>query len=89
MFMVVKNKTEVIEKFRIGGTDTGSTPVQVALLTTSINNLVEHLKVNKNDFHSRRGLLLMVGKRRRLLRYYKSKNLNEYNDLITKLGIKG
>ncbi|MDR2429078.1 MAG: 30S ribosomal protein S15, partial [Candidatus Margulisbacteria bacterium] len=68
--MAVKNKTEVITKFKIGDKDTGSTPVQVALLTTSINNLVEHLKTNKNDFHSRRGLLLMVGKRRRLLRYF-------------------
>ena len=87
--MVVRNKTEVIKRFKTGTKDTGSTPVQVALLTASINNLVEHLKTNKNDFHSRRGLLLMVGKRRRLLRYYKSKNLNEYNDLVAKLGIKG
>ena len=87
--MAVKNKTEVINNFKTGEKDTGSTPVQVALLTTSINNLVEHLKTNKNDFHSRRGLLLMVGKRRRLLRYFKTKNLPEYNALVTKLGIKG
>jgi len=87
--MAVKNKTEVIANFKTGEKDTGSTPVQVALLTTSINNLVEHLKTNKNDFHSRRGLLLMVGKRRRLLRYFKTKNLPEYNALVTKLGIKG
>jgi len=87
--MAVKNKTEVINNFKTGEKDTGSTPVQVALLTTSINSLVEHLKANKNDFHSRRGLLLMVGKRRRLLRYFKTKNLPEYNALITKLGIKG
>ena len=87
--MAVKNKTEVIDKFKTGGKDTGSTPVQVALLTASINNLVEHLKTNKNDFHSRRGLLLMVGKRRRLLRYYKVKDLSAYNKLIESLGIKG
>lgn len=87
--MAIKNKTEVINNFKTGAKDTGSTQVQVALLTTSINNLVEHLKTNKNDFHSRRGLLLMVGKRRRLLRYFKTKNLNEYNALVTKLGIKG
>ena len=87
--MAVKNKTEVISNFKTGEKDTGSTPVQVALLTTSINNLVEHLKTNKNDFHSRRGLLLMVGKRRKLLRYFKTKDLNAYNELITKLGIKG
>ena len=87
--MAVKNKTAVITKFIVGEKDTGSTPVQVALLTTSINNLVEHLKANKIDFHSRRGLLLMVGKRRRLLRYFKSKDLAGYNALIAKLGIKG
>ncbi|MDR1452539.1 MAG: 30S ribosomal protein S15 [Candidatus Margulisbacteria bacterium] len=87
--MAVKNKTEVITEFKIGAKDTGSTPVQIALLTASINNLVEHLKINKNDFHSRRGLLLMVGKRRRLLRYFKSKDLAGYNALIAKLGIKG
>ena len=87
--MAVQNKTEVIKKFKTGTKDTGSTPVQGALLTASINNLVEHLKTNKNDFHSRRGLLLMVGKRRRLLRYYKSKDLSAYNKLIESLGIKG
>ena len=87
--MAVKDKAGVIKKFKTGGKDTGSTPVQVALLTASINNLVEHLKTNKNDFHSRHGLLLMVGKRRRLLRYFKSKDLNGYNELIGKLGIKG
>ena len=87
--MAVKNKIEVINNFKTSDKDTGSTPVQVAILTTSINNLVEHLKANKNDYHSRRGLLLMVGKRRRLLRYFKTKNLTEYNALITKLGIKG
>jgi small subunit ribosomal protein S15 len=87
--MAVKNKTKVITEFKTGDKDTGSTPVQVALLTTSINNLVEHLKANKNDFHSRRGLLLMVGKRRRLLRYFKTKDLSGYNALIAKLGIKG
>ncbi|MDR1998284.1 MAG: 30S ribosomal protein S15 [Candidatus Margulisbacteria bacterium] len=87
--MAVKNKTEVIGNFKTSDKDTGSTGVQVALLTASINNLVEHLKTNKNDFHSRRGLLLMVGRRRRLLRYFKSKNLTGYNALISKLGIKG
>ncbi|MDR2431202.1 MAG: 30S ribosomal protein S15 [Candidatus Margulisbacteria bacterium] len=87
--MALKNKTEVINNFKTGDKDTGSTGVQVALLTASINNLVEHLKANKNDFHSRRGLLLMVGKRRRLLRYFKSRDLAGYNALIAKLGIKG
>jgi small subunit ribosomal protein S15 len=82
-------KIEVIKDFQVHEKDTGSAEVQIALLSKSINNLVEHLKAHKKDFHTRRGLLLMVGKRRRLLKYLKSKKPDKYGELIKKLEIKG
>lgn len=81
-------KTAVIEANRTHETDTGSPEVQVAILTKRINDLTEHLKVHKKDHHSRRGLLKMVGKRRNLLNYLKSKDIERYRTLIEKLGIR-
>ncbi len=81
-------KTAVIEANRTHETDTGSPEVQVAILTKRINDLTEHLKVHKKDHHSRRGLLKMVGKRRNLLNYLKSNDIERYRALIEKLGIR-
>ena len=81
-------KTAVIEANRTHETDTGSPEVQVAILTARINQLTEHLKVHKHDNHSRRGLLKMVGKRRKLLDYLAKKDIERYRALIAKLGIR-
>ena len=81
-------KTELIQKFGANEKDTGSTKVQVALLTTRISELTEHLKVHKHDHHSRRGLLQMVGRRRRLLRYLQSTDVARYRALIERLGLR-
>ena len=81
-------KTEIIEAFAQHPGDTGSPEVQVALLTERINHLNEHLKQNKNDHHSNRGLLLMVGRRRGLLDYLKKTDIERYRDLIAKLGLR-
>lgn len=81
-------KTSVIEANRTHETDTGSPEVQIAILTKRINDLTEHLKVHKKDHHSRRGLLKMVGKRRNLLYYLKSKDIERYRATIEKLGIR-
>lgn len=81
-------KTAVIEANRTHDTDTGSPEVQIAILTKRINDLTEHLKVHKKDHHSRRGLLKMVGKRRNLLNYLKSKDIERYRATIEKLGIR-
>jgi small subunit ribosomal protein S15 len=78
----------VITEHRRHETDTGSTEVQVALLTGRINHLTEHLKVHDKDHHSRRGLLMLVGKRRRLLDYLKLKDAQRYSDLIKRLNIR-
>ena len=86
--MTKERKTEIVKTYAKGENDTGSTAVQVALLTERINELTEHLKVHKKDEHSRRGLLNMVGKRKRLLRYLENKNIEEYRELIAKLGIR-
>ena len=84
----VKEKKEVIKEFGKKDTDTGSTEVQIALLTKRINELSDHFKVNKKDHHSRRGLLGMVINRRKLLKYLKGKNETEYLSLIKKLGLR-
>ena len=84
----VKEKKEVIKEFGKKDTDTGSTDVQIALLTKRINELSDHFKVNKKDHHSRRGLLGMVNNRRKLLKYLKGKNETEYLSLIKKLGLR-
>ena len=81
-------KTAVIEANRIHETDTGSPEVQIAILTARINELTEHLRVHKHDNHSRRGLLMMVGKRRNLLDYLARKDINRYRAIIAKLGIR-
>ena len=80
-------KKDVIKKFAQGKSDTGSPEVQVALLTEKLNRLSEHLKEHKKDVHSRRGLLGMVNKRRRLLSYLMKKDLKRYQDIIKKLGL--
>jgi small subunit ribosomal protein S15 len=81
-------KTEVIGEHRLHDKDSGSADVQIAILTSRINHLTEHLKVHAKDHHSRRGLLMMVGKRRRLLKYLRQNHLKRYRDLIAKLGIR-
>ena len=87
--MNLKNKQAIVKKFGKDAKDTGSTAVQVALMSKKISELTEHLKTNKKDFATKRGLLMMVGKRKRLLSYLKTQNLDEYRDLIKKLGIRG
>lgn len=84
----MKAKSEVIGSYKRHESDTGSPEVQIALLTERINHLTDHFKVHKKDYHSRRGLLKMVGQRRRLLDYLKKSNLNKYRELISSLGIR-
>jgi small subunit ribosomal protein S15 len=84
----VERRTSVIEEHKTHETDTGSPEVQVALLTARINQLTEHLKVHKKDFHSRRGLMMMVGRRRRMLTYLSSRDINRYRALVSRLGIR-
>lgn len=84
----VQEKQETIEQFKTHDSDTGSPEVQIALLTKRITKLTEHLKTHKKDHHSRRGLLVMVGKRRRLLNYVKNKDVNRYRSIIKQLGIR-
>jgi small subunit ribosomal protein S15 len=83
-----EKKTEIISKYKIHDSDTGSAQVQIAILTERINRLNEHFKVHKKDLHSRYGLIKLVGKRKRLLEYLKNKNFDEYADLIKKLGLR-
>jgi len=82
-------KPTVIDDFRTHPTDTGSPEVQVALLTRRIEYLTEHFKSHKKDFHSRRGLLRLVGRRRRLLDYLKGKDILRYRQLVDRLGLRG
>ena len=84
----MKSKSEIIAEYRLTENDTGSPEVQVALLTERINHLTEHLKTNKNDHHSRRGLLKMVGRRRNLLAYLQKKDIERYRALIARLGLR-
>ncbi len=88
MSMNVADKAKVIKEYATQKDDTGSPEVQVAILTSRISELSEHMQVHKKDFHSRRGLLAMVAKRRKLLDYLKSKNEDRYQKLITSLGIR-
>ena len=83
-----KEKKEIIETYKIHENDKGSSEVQIAVLTHRINHIVEHLKNHKKDHHTRRGLLIMVGRRKRLLKYLKKKNLESFKDLTKKLKIK-
>ena len=82
-------KSEIVAKYQRGEADTGSTEVQVALLTQRIRDLTEHLKFHKKDHHTRRGLLQMVGQRRRLLNYLKKSDIERYRKVIADLGIRG
>lgn len=83
-----EQKTAIIDANRTHENDTGSPEVQIAILTARINELTEHLRVHKHDNHSRRGLLMMVGKRRNLLDYLAKKDINRYRAIIAKLGIR-
>lgn len=85
---IIPNKDELIKEYAVYRGDTGSPEVQVALLTTRINHLTEHLKVHKKDHHSRRGLLQMVGRRRRLLAYLAKNDVERYRSLIQRLGLR-
>jgi len=82
------NKTELISDYRIHGTDTGSPEVQIAILSQRITYLTEHFKTHAKDHHSRRGLLRLVGRRRRLLDYLKKKEVGRYRGIIDRLGIR-
>jgi len=88
MSITSERKNELIKEFATKKDDTGSPEVQCAVLTERITNLTEHFKTNKKDHHSRRGLLIMVGRRRRILDYLKNKDFNRYEALIKKLGIR-
>ena len=89
MSINLKNKQEIVKKYGKNEADTGSAAVQVAMMSKKISELTEHLKSNKKDFATKRGLLMMVGRRKRLLSYLKDQNLDEYRALIKKLGIRG
>lgn len=86
--MDTNKKLEIIEKYKRHDGDTGSPEVQVALLTERINHLNEHLKLNKKDHHSRRGLLQMVGRRRGLLNYLKDTDIERYRSIVARLGLR-
>lgn len=88
MALSTETKTIIIDDFKVHATDTGSPEVQVALLTKRINELTEHFKVHTKDYHSRRGLMVMVGQRRRLLDYLKRKDKTRYATLIERLGLR-
>ena len=83
-----EKKQEIIKKYARDAKDTGSTEVQVAILTEEINNLTEHLKEHKHDYHSKGGLLKKVGKRKNLLNYLKNNDVNKYRETIEKLGLR-
>ena len=89
MSINLKNKKEIVKKYGENEKDTGATSVQVAMMSQKIKDLTEHLKLNKHDNSTKRGLLMMVGRRKRLLSYLKDKNVAEYRELIKKLGIRG
>lgn len=88
MSITAERKQELIKEFAVKKDDTGSPEVQVAILTERINNLTEHFKTHKKDHHSRRGLLMMVGQRRRLLDYVKTKEVKRYEDLLKRLKLR-
>ena len=88
-FVGQKDKKEIIEKFKIHEHDTGSADVQIAILTERINHLVEHLKIHKKDHHTRRGLLIMVGRRKRFIKFLKQKNADQFTKLVKSLNLKG
>ena len=88
MALATSEKGALIEQYRVHGKDTGSAEVQIAILTTQINRLTEHLKGHKRDEHSRRGLLKMVGRRRRHLAYLRKRDRIRYREIVTRLGLR-
>ena len=88
MTLTADKKREIVSEYGRGDADTGSTEVQVALLTARINELTEHLREHRKDHHSRRGLLMLVGKRRRLLKYLQASDIDRYRALIGQLGLR-
>ncbi len=88
MVLVKEKKAKIIDDFKVHARDTGSAEVQIAILTERINSLGDHFKSHKKDFHSRRGLLLMVGRRRSLLNYLKDKDMKKYEELLGKLNLR-
>jgi small subunit ribosomal protein S15 len=88
LVLTTKDKKELIERFKLHENDTGSPEVQVGLLTHRISYLTDHLKIHKKDHHSRRGLLILVGRRRRLLNYVKNKDVKRYRAIIETLGLR-
>jgi len=88
MTLTVETKQEIVQKYGRGDNDTGSAEVQIALLTARINELTEHLREHTKDHHSRRGLLMLVGKRRRLLNYLQRSDVERYRELIKELGLR-
>ena len=84
-----KNKKQIIEKYAINKNDTGSAEIQIAVISERINNLTKHFKNHNNDVHSKRGLLALVNKRKKLLSYLSRKDTSKYQDLIKKLNIRG
>ena len=88
MVLLAEAKKEIIDRFKLSENDTGSSEVQIALLSSRIKYLTEHFKVHKKDHHSRRGLLKLVGQRRRLLKYLKNKDVERYRKIIKELGIR-
>ncbi len=84
----IEKKTKIIDEFKIHSRDTGSAEVQIALLTKRVNMLAEHFKLHKKDFHSRRGLLVLVGRRRRFLDYLKKKDFKKYEEILEKLKLR-
>ena len=88
MTLLNEQKNSIITEFKTHEEDTGSAEIQVALLTARINQLTEHLKQHKKDHHSRRGLLMMVGHRRRLLNYLSRKDINRYRAVVNRLGLR-
>lgn len=88
MVLVKEKKAKIIDDFKVHSRDTGSAEVQIAILTERINTLGDHFKSHKKDFHSRRGLLLMVGRRRSLLNYLKDKDMKKYEEILGKLNLR-
>ena len=89
MALEKEQRTQIIGDYQVHGTDTGSPDVQIALLTERINQMIDHLRIHSHDHHSRRGLLKLVGRRRRLLAYLRGKDRERYQQLIQRLGLRG
>lgn len=88
MSLSAEDKAKIIKEYQLAADDTGSPEVQIAILTTKINQLTDHFRVHKHDFHSRRGLLRIVSQRRKLLKYLRSADLTRYRNLIARLGLR-